>query len=185
MNKYTEEHEEQPQQPTNIDGKEQPESADPNIETFTDEITLSCEERYKELNDTHLRLMAEFDNYRKRTTKEKLELIRNGGERVIIDILPVVDNFERALKNLETTSDLDALKQGVELIYLQLMSMLKQHGTQPIETENADFDTEYHEAITTIPSPTEAQKGKIIDCTLKGYMLNEKVIRHSKVVVGE
>ncbi len=184
-NKDTKEYEEMGQQTASPDSVEQSECADQNTGSSAQEAEISCEERYKELNDTYLRLMAEFDNYRKRTTKEKLELIRNGGERVIVDILPIVDNFERALKNMETATDINALKQGIELIYQQIISTLKQHGTQAIATENVDFDTEYHEAITTIPAPTEEQKGKIIDCTLKGYTLNDKVIRHSKVVVGE
>lgn len=151
----------------------------------TEDNQNSWEQKYATLNDSYVRLMAEFDNYRKRTLKEKLELIQNGGERVISDTLPIVDNFERALSNMESATDVDAIKQGVELIYNQLISMLKQHGVKAIETENQDFDTEYHEAITTIPAPTDDAKGKIVDCTLKGYMLNEKVIRHSKVVVGE
>ena len=129
--------------------------------------------------------MAEFDNYRKRTAKEKIELIKTAGEYVIEDTLPIVDNFERALKNMATTTDVSAIKEGIELIYQQLMSMLKLHGVKAIDTEGKEFDTEYHEAITTVPAPTQEEKGKIIDCTQKGYILNDKVIRHSKVVVGE
>lgn len=136
------------------------------------------------LNDSHIRLMAEFDNYRKRTMREKAEWIKNANERIIVDILPIIDNFERALASMQTAEDVGAVRQGVELIYSQLMNMLKDKGVAPIETEGKPFDTEYHEAITTIPAPTPDMKDKIVDCTTRGYMLNDKVIRHSKVVVG-
>ena len=149
----------------------------------TEEVN-EWEKKYKDLNDSHLRLMADFDNYRKRTIKEKADLIKNAGERIITDFLPIVDNFERALESMKTAEDVDAVRQGVELIYSQVMSMLKSNGVAVIETENAPFDTEFHEAITTIPAPTPELKDKIVDCTTKGYTMNEKVIRHSKVVVG-
>ncbi|MDR3327591.1 MAG: nucleotide exchange factor GrpE [Prevotellaceae bacterium] len=145
----------------------------------------SLEEKYNILNDSYLRLMAEYDNYRKRTLKEKAELIRNGGESVILAVLSVVDNFERAIQSMEAATDVVAVKDGIELIYQQLMTNLKQQGLKQIETDNQDFDTEFHEAITTIPAPDESRKGKIIDTTQKGYILNNKVIRHAKVVVGE
>ena len=106
-------------------------------------------------------------------------------EQVIVDILPVVDNMERALQNMDSSTDIAAIKQGLELIYQQLLSVLKRHGVKQIDTADGNFDTEYHEAITTISAPTAEQKGKIVDCTLKGYTLNDKVIRHSKVVIGE
>jgi molecular chaperone GrpE len=143
------------------------------------------EEKYNALNDNYLRLMAEYDNYRKRTIREKAELIRNGGENVVLPILAVVDNFERALKSTETATEISAVREGDELIYQQLIATLKQQGVKEIDTENVDFDTEFHEAITTIPAPSESQKGKVIDCTQKGYLMNDKVIRHAKVVVGE
>ena len=142
------------------------------------------EEKFNTLNDSHLRLMADFDNYRKRTIKEKADLIKNAGERIICDFLPIVDNFERALESMKTAEDVEAVRQGVELIYNQVMAMMKANGVAVIETENAPFDTEYHEAITTIPAPTPELKDKIVDCTTKGYTMNEKVIRHAKVVVG-
>lgn len=160
------------------------------IETPETEETEKAEEpnewekKYKDLNDSHLRLMADFDNYRKRTIKEKADLIKNAGERIICDFLPIVDNFERALESMKTAEDVEAVRQGVELIYNQVMSMMKANGVAVIETENAPFDTEYHEAITTIPAPTPELKDKIVDCTTKGYTMNEKVIRHAKVVVG-
>ena len=142
------------------------------------------EVKFNTLNDSHLRLMADFDNYRKRTIKEKADLIKNAGERIICDFLPIIDNFERALASMKTAEDVDAVRQGVELIYNQVMSMMKANGVAVIETENAPFDTEYHEAITTIPAPTPELKDKIVDCTTKGYTMNDKVIRHAKVVVG-
>ena len=153
-------------------------------ETEKAEEPNEWEKKYKDLNDSHLRLMADFDNYRKRTIKEKADLIKNAGERIICDFLPIVDNFERALESMKTADDVEAVRQGVELIYNQVMSMMKANGVAVIETENAPFDTEYHEAITTIPAPTPELKDKIVDCTTKGYTMNEKVIRHAKVVVG-
>ena len=142
------------------------------------------EAKFNTLNDSHLRLMADFDNYRKRTIKEKADLIKNAGERIICDFLPIVDNFERALESMKTAEDVEAVRQGVELIYNQVMSMMKANGVAVIETKEAPFDTEFHEAITTIPAPTPELKDKIVDCTTKGYMMNDKVIRHAKVVVG-
>lgn len=139
----------------------------------------------EEQKDKYLRLSAEFDNYRKRTMKEKAELILNGGEKSISSILPIVDDFERALKNMETASDVAAVKEGVELIYNKFMTVLGQNGVKVIETKEKPLDTDYHEAIAVIPAPTEELKGKILDCVQTGYMLNEKVIRHAKVVVGE
>ena len=159
-------------------GKENTDKTVENVAEPTTNDNESLEERYNTLNDKYIRLTAEFDNYRKRTAKEKIELIKTAGEYVIEDTLPIVDNFERALKNMATTTDVLAIKEGVELIYQQLMSMLKLHGVKAINTEGKEFDTEYHEAITTVPAPTQEEKGKIIDCTQKGYILNDKVIRH-------
>lgn len=149
-----------------------------------EEILDEWAHKYADLNNSHLRLMADFDNYRKRTIKEKADLIKNAGERLIIDLLPLVDNFDRALKSMETAEDVASVKTGIELIYNQLMGIMKSNGVVEIVTEGAAFDTEFHEAITTIPAPTPEMKDKIIDCTTKGYTMNEKVIRHSKVVVG-
>lgn len=142
-------------------------------------------EQIEEQKDKYLRLSAEFDNYRKRTMKEKAELILNGGEKSISSILPIVDDFERALKNMETATDVTAVKEGVELIYNKFMSVLGQNGVKVIETKEQPLDTDYHEAIAVIPAPNEALKGKILDCVQTGYILNDKVIRHAKVVVGE
>ena len=135
--------------------------------------------------DKYLRLSAEFDNYRKRTMKEKAELILNGGEKSISSILPVIDDFERAIKTMETAKDVKAVKEGVELIYNKFMATLAQNGVKVIETKDQPLDTDYHEAIAVIPAPSEEQKGKILDCVQTGYTLNDKVIRHAKVVVGE
>jgi molecular chaperone GrpE len=135
--------------------------------------------------DKYLRLAAEFDNYRKRTMKEKSELILNGGKKCIESILPVVDDFERALSNMEKATDVDAVKEGVTLIYNKFTASLAQNGVKKIEATGQPLDTDFHEAIAVIPAPTEEQKGKIIDCVQTGYMLNDTVLRHAKVVVGE
>ena len=142
-------------------------------------------EQIEEQKDKYLRLSAEFDNYRKRTMKEKAELILNGGEKSISSILPVIDDFERAIKTMETAKDVKAVKEGVELIYNKFMATLAQNGVKVIETKDQPLDTDYHEAIAVIPAPSEEQKGKILDCVQTGYTLNDKVIRHAKVVVGE
>ena len=139
----------------------------------------------EEQKDKYLRLSAEFDNYRKRTMKEKAELILNGGEKSISSILPVIDDFERAIKTMETAKDVKAVKEGIELIYNKFMATLAQNGVKVIETKDQPLDTDYHEAIAVIPAPSEEQKGKILDCVQTGYTLNDKVIRHAKVVVGE
>jgi molecular chaperone GrpE len=163
----------------------------PNNETTeqaADQIVDEIEQMKQQLatmNDKNLRLMAEFDNYRKRTLKERMDLIKTAGEKLLADMLPLVDDFERGLKAMETSEDVVAVKEGVDLIYSKFLAFLIQNGVKAIPTENESFDTEFHEAITTFPAPTEELKGKIIDCVSKGYTLNEKVIRFSKVVVGE
>lgn len=139
----------------------------------------------EDLKDKYLRLSAEFDNYRKRTIKEKAELIKTGGEKVISSILPILDDLERAIKNMETSEDVAAMKEGVELIYNKFLKVLQENGVQKIETDDKNFDTDYHEAIALVPAPTEEQKGKILDCVQNGYTLNDKVVRHAKVVVGQ
>ena len=161
-----------------------------------EESTLTAEEKLtRELKaaqaeiedhkDKYLRLSAEFDNYRKRTMKEKAELILNGGEKSISSILPIVDDFERALQNMQNATDVAAVREGVELIYNKFMNVLGQNGVKVIETKELPLDTDFHEAVAMIPAPSEELKGKIIDCVQTGYILNEKVIRHAKVVVGE
>lgn len=163
-------------------------SEDPTGEVASDECNkeiISLKQEVSDLKDKNLRLMAEFDNFRKRTLKEKSELILNGGEDVLKKLLPLVDDFERALQAMETSTDAVALKEGVDLIYAKLISYLGENGVQSIPTENEVFNTDLHEAVTTFPAPSEEMKGKIIDCVSKGYTLREKVIRYSKVVVGE
>ena len=145
----------------------------------------TAQETIEEQKDKYLRLSAEFDNYRKRTMKEKAELILNGGEKSLSSILPVVDDFERAIKTMETATDVQAVKEGVELIYNKFVATLAQNGVKVIETKDQPLNTDYHEAIAVIPAPSEAQKGKILDCVQTGYTLNDKVLRHAKVVVGE
>lgn len=142
-------------------------------------------EKVASLEDKYLRQVAEFDNYRKRTIKEKAELIKNGGERAIESILPVLDDFERAIQNMSKDENTAEMLTGVELIYNKFIGILKQNGLQKIETEGKDFDTDYHEAIAMIPAPDESLKGKVLDCVQTGYTLNDKVIRHAKVAVGE
>ena len=137
------------------------------------------------LEDKYLRQAAEFDNYRKRTIKEKAEIIKNGGERAIESILPVLDDFERALANMAKDENAAEIMTGIELIYNKFVGIMKQNGLQKIETEGATFDTDFHEAIAIIPAPSEEFKGKVLDCVQTGYTLNDKVIRHAKVAVGE
>ena len=144
-----------------------------------------AQQMVREEKDKYLRLSAEFDNYRKRTLKEKAELIKNGGEKTLTAILPVLDDFERALKNMETSEETKAMKEGVVLIFSKFQKILGQEGLQKIETEGQAFDTDFHEAIALIPAPAEELKGKILDCVQTGYMLNEKVIRHAKVAVAQ
>ena len=142
-------------------------------------------ETIEDQKDKYLRLSAEFDNYRKRTVKEKADLILNGGEKSLSSILPVVDDLERALQTMEKATDVAAVKEGVELIYNKFISVLGQNGVKVIETKDKPLDTDYHEAIAVVPAPSEKQKGKILDCVQTGYTLNDKVLRHAKVVVGE
>ena len=142
-------------------------------------------EKLVELTDKHLRLQAEFDNFRKRTMKEKAELIKSGGESVLINILPVVDDFERALNSLKEVPADDAGKKGTQLIYNKFSEFLKQNNIKEIDATNQDFDVDLHEAITKIPAPDESLKGKVVDVVQKGYFLNDKVIRFAKVVIGE
>jgi len=163
------------------DTTETSEDAADQIEDELETMSLKC----AELNDKNLRLMAEFDNYRKRTLKERIDLLKTASEKVLVDMLPLVDDFERGLKVMETSQDVQAVKDGVELIYSKFISFLLQNGVKPIPTENEVFDTQFHEAITTFPAPSVDMKGKIIDCAAKGYTMNDKVIRFAKVVVGE
>lgn len=142
-------------------------------------------EKYNELNDKYIRLAAEFDNYKKRTLKEKSDLLKYGGESVLTNLLPIIDDLERASASIQNSSDFDSIKQGIELINSKFGEFLKQQGLKEIEAKNLDFNTDFHEAITKTPAPTDDLKGKVIDVIQKGYMLHNKVIRFAKVVVGE
>ena len=141
--------------------------------------------KMSEINDKYMRLSAEFDNYRKRTLKEKAELIKTAGGTVLADILPVVDDFERAMQSMENTDDVSAMKDGVNLIFNKFKDFIKSKGIVEIGALHQEFDTDYHEALTKIPAPDKKLKGKVVDVIQKGYRIEEKVIRYSKVVVGE
>lgn len=145
----------------------------------------TAEERYAELNNKYLRLHAEFDNFRKRTNKEKIDLINSASEGVLKDLIPTLDDFERAIKNNETSNDIDGVKEGFHLIYNKLKHNLETKGLKPMDADGQDFDVEKHEAIANIPAPSKKQKGKVIEAVEKGYYLNDKVIRFAKVVVGQ
>jgi molecular chaperone GrpE len=170
---------------TESKNNEQNKGAD--TETITEEQSINYEQKYKELNDKYLRLTAEFDNFRKRSLKEKMDLIKTAGEDILINILPVVDNFERALKSINnnTSEEGKAISEGIELIYSKFKEFLSQRGVKEIDASGKAFDTDLHEAITKIPAPQEDMKGKVIDVIEKGYLMHEKVIRFSKVVIGE
>lgn len=149
-----------------------------------DPLTLA-NEKIAELEDKYLRNVAEFDNYRKRVLKEKAELILNGGARVVEAVLPVLDDMERAIANGEKTDDPQVLREGMELIHAKFVKTLEGQGVKKIETENADFDTDVHEAVAMVPGMGDDKKGKVIDCIQAGYKINDKVIRHAKVAVGQ
>ncbi|MEN8119724.1 MAG: nucleotide exchange factor GrpE [Bacteroidota bacterium] len=143
------------------------------------------EQKYKDVNNKYMRLTAEFDNFRKRSLKEKMELVKSAGEDILINILPVMDNFERAMNSMDDESKEGAVKEGIEIIYNNFKEFLSQRGIKEIEAIGNNFDTDMHEAITKIPAPEEAQKGKVIDVIEKGYELHGKIIRFAKVVVGD
>ena len=151
----------------------------------TNQDIEKLQQKYDELNDSYLRLNAEFDNFRKRTIKEKADIIKSGGERVLSNIITLVDDFERALAALHLSDDRDAMLEGMDLINSKFISFLKQNGVEEIEAVGLPFDADTFEAVTTIPAQDESQKGVVIDCIQKGYRLNDKIIRFPKVVVGE
>jgi molecular chaperone GrpE len=154
----------------------------------TEANTLSAEDKLKEelvaANDKYLRLFAEFDNFRRRTTKERVELLQTAGKEIIVSLLPVMDDFERAIRSMDNATDVDAVKAGVELIYNKLSNTLSQKGLKPMEALGEPFDADLHEAITNVPAPTDDLKGKVIDEMEKGYYLGDKVARFAKVIVG-
>lgn len=163
---------------------EESEKSEESVEAETDPLE-AAEAQIAELKDKYLRTMAEFDNYRKRTLKERTELILNGGEKTITALLPVIDDMERAIANGEKTEDPQVLREGMQLIYQKLMKVLEAQGVSKIETQDADFDTNLHEAIALVPGMGDDKKGKVIDCMATGYKLNDKVIRYAKVAVGQ
>ncbi len=160
---------------------EQTESEDTSVEAQLEKAQAQVEE-YK---DKYLRQVAEFDNYRKRIIKEKADLIKNGGEKVITAILPIIDDFERAGSSMEKMEDVAAVKEGVELIIEKFLSTLKKEGLEAIDAVGQPFNVDYHEAIAMVPAPSDEMKGRVLDCVQTGYMLNDKVIRHAKVAVAE
>lgn len=191
--KVDEQQVEQPELNENIDKEEtaqeqdsqeeaaQEEAAEPTPEERIAQLEAAIEKEKKE----YLFLMADFENYRRRTLQEKQDLIKNGGQKVLEGILPVVDDIERAIEAINQGGDLDSLKEGVDLIHNKLISYLKSNNVEAIESTGELFDTDVHEAVTTFPAPSEDQKGRVIDTVLKGYKLNDKVLRHAKVVVGQ
>jgi len=142
-------------------------------------------EKLAELNDKYLRLTAEYDNYRRRTLREKMELSKSAGEEILQSMLPVVDDFDRALESIDESQDIEAVKEGIHLIYNKFKDVLGEKGVKEIEAKDQEFDTDKHEAVSKIPAPSEDMKGKVVDVVQKGYYLNDKVLRFSKVVVGE
>lgn len=154
------------------------------VEQTPEEHIAELEKRVAELEDKNLRMMAEFDNYRRRTNKEKLDLMATAGERIFTEMLPLVDDFERAVAAMDKTDDIEAVREGIRLIQQKFIGFLDKQNVHAIETEGVDFNTDEHEAITTFAAGEE-QRGKVIDCTQRGYKLGDKVIRFAKVVVGE
>jgi molecular chaperone GrpE len=151
----------------------------------TSELVEALENSLAQQNDQYLRLHAEFDNYRKRTLREKMELTKSAGESLLINILPVIDDFERAMKAMDRATEIEPIKEGIDLIYKRFSDFIRMNGVKEIDTKEKEFNTDLHEAITKIPAPSEELKGKVVDVIQKGYTLNDKVIRFAKVVIGE
>lgn len=168
----------------NVENESEGEEQNAEASEEKDPLTIA-NEQIAELKDKYLRSVAEFDNYRKRTLKEKTELILNGGEKTITAILPVLDDMERAVESSAKTDDPQVIREGIELIFNKFIKILEAQGVKVIETQDADFDTDIHEAIAMVPGMGDDKKGKVIDCVQKGYKLNDKVIRHAKVAVGQ
>lgn len=189
MSKDTKPQEEMPQEEATVDT-----SSSEILDEIRDEILAeeqleaeleACKEKIEKQQKEYLLLMADFDNFRKRTLREKSDLLKSGGESCLKNILPVIDDFERAISAANDASDVEALKEGVNLIYSKFLSYLTAQGVKEIAATGETFDTEYHEAVTLFPAPSPELKGKVVDCMQKGYTLNDKVIRFAKVVVGE
>lgn len=161
------------------------EDADEGQETEEKSPLTKALEEIEVLKDKYLRSVAEFDNYRKRTLKEKTELILNGSEKAVQAFLPIVDDMERAIESAEKTDDAEVLKEGMKLIFQKTIKMFESLGVKKIDTSDADFDTDFHEAVAMVPGMGDDKKGKVLDCIQPGYTLNDKVIRHAKVAVGQ
>lgn len=172
------------QQQQNVDAEEQNEATE-NATAQDQNSEISMQDKIDELNDKYLRLYSEFDNFRRRTSKEKIDLITSAGESVIKDMLSTLDDFERAIEHNEKLEDIDAIKEGFKLIYNKLFKTLENKGLKGMDSKGNPFDTELHEAVTNFPVEDEDQKGKVFDVVEKGYFLNDKVLRHAKVVVGQ
>lgn len=188
LNTTIEETVETPETDENVNNTEEQVAEPEEPLSETDQLKLQlaeAEEKIAELQDRYLRQAAEFDNYRKRTMKEKADLIKSAAEKVIVAELPIVDDMDRALDNMEKGMDADACIEGFKLIAQKFKNTLTQQGLEKIETDGQDFDTDFHEAIALIPAPSEELKGKILDCVQAGYKLGDKVIRHAKVAVGQ
>lgn len=171
------------EQDVNVANEAQEESTDNDTAKTAEEKLADAEEEIAKLKDKYLRTVAEFDNYRKRTLKEKTELLLNGSEKTVCAVLPILDDFERALAN--TTDDAKAMKDGMQIIFNKFNKVLESLGVKKIETDNQDFNVDYHEAVAMVPGMGDDKKGKVIDCVQSGYQLNDKVIRHAKVAVGQ
>lgn len=154
-------------------------------ELSVEEQLAVAKEQIEQEKKEYMFLLAEFDNFRKRTIKEKADIIKNASEKAMTDLLPVIDDMERAMQAIEASDNIDSAKEGINLIYNKFIKYLEQNGVKAIDSTNADFNTEYHEAVTIFPATDEDKKGKVIDTVQKGYTMNDKVIRHSKVVVGQ
>ena len=174
-----------PEQEESTEKKKETKKEKAHHKSKSEEQLEKTETELLELKDKHIRLQAEFDNYRKRTLKERMELLKSASESVLNGILPVIDDFDRAIQMLNVSEEENHVKDGVTLIYNKFQEFLKQNGVKEIAAKEQDFDTDLHEAITKIPAPTEELKGKVVDVVQKGYYLNDKVIRFSKVVIGE
>ncbi len=161
------------------------EQEEQNVEPTPEERIAALEAELAKEKKEYMFLMAEFDNFRKRTLKDKAEIIKNGAENAMRNILPIIDDFDRALQATATSEDVDAVREGVELIYNKFIKYLESNGVKEMTTTGEAFDADIHEAVTTFPAPSEELKGKIIDTVQKGYSINDKVLRHAKVVVGQ
>ena len=185
-NKKAEKPQEEPQVEQQLDNEQTQEQETNQQDEAQPEVTVEqLQQQLEAQQKEYLLLMAEFDNFRRRPLKEKQDIIKNAAEKAMVDLLPVVDDFERALDAMSKSGDVQALAEGVQLIYSKMVKYLEQQGVKPIESTGKDFDADLFEAITTFPAPDESMRGKVVDTTTKGYMINDKVLRHAKVVVGQ